>query len=102
VLHPIATTKLLVTYVVPKSAYTLVFSATAACWLGAQRRANGIYLWMDTLEAGKSTSYSASGPRLIRLGAPRAVSITLDGIPVALPAGNIASYVIRLEVPKTT
>jgi hypothetical protein len=101
VLDPIATTNFLVTYVVPKSTYTLVFSATAACWLGAQRRTNGTYLWMDTLEAGKQTSYTASGPRLIRIGAPRAISsVTLDGIPVALPAGNVLSYVIKLEVPK--
>ena len=102
VLNPISTTNLLVTYVVPKSTYTLVFSATAACWLGAQRRANGQYLWMDTIQAGQSTSYSASGPRLIRLGAPRAVSITFDGIPVALPSGNVQSYAIKLEVPKQT
>jgi Domain of unknown function (DUF4115) len=102
VLNPTSTTNLLVTYVVPKSTYTLVFSATAACWLGAQRRTNGKYLWMDTLEAGTSTTYSASGPRLIRLGAPRAVSITLDGIPVALPSGNVESYIIKLELPKTS
>jgi hypothetical protein len=102
VLTPIATTNLLVTYVVPKSSYTLTFSATAACWLGAQRRANGHYLWMDTIEAGQSTTYSASGPRLIRLGAPKAVSITLDGIPVSLPSGNVQSYIIKLELPKKT
>jgi hypothetical protein len=100
-LNPISTTNLLVTYVVPKSTYTLVFSAHGPCWLGAQRRKNGDYLWMDTLEAGKSTSYSASGSRLIRLGAPRAISsITLDGIPVVLPSGNVRSYIIKLEVPK--
>lgn len=102
VLDPTSTTNLLVTYVVPKATYTLVFSATAPCWLGAQRRTNGSYLWMDTLQAGTSTSYSATGPRLIRLGAPRAVSIKLNGIPVALPPGNIASYVIKLVVPKST
>ncbi len=100
VLHPISRTNLLVTYLVPKPTYTLVFSATAPCWLGAQRRTNGTYLWMDTLAAGKTTSYSASGPRLIRLGAPRAISITLNGIPVALPKGNVESYIIKLEVPK--
>jgi hypothetical protein len=101
VLDPIATTNLLVTYVVPKPTYTLVFSATGACWLGAQRRTKGTYLWMDTLEAGKQTSYTASGPRLIRIGAPRAISsITLDGIPVVLPSGHVQSYVIKLEVPK--
>jgi hypothetical protein len=101
VLEPISTTNLLVTYVVPTSTYTLKFSAHAPCWLGAQRRTNGHYLWMDTLEKGTSTSYSASGPRLIRVGAPRAISsITLDGIPVVLPAGNVQSYIIKLEVPK--
>jgi hypothetical protein len=100
VLTPIATTNLLVTYVVPKSPYTVVFSASAACWLGAQRRSNGHYLWMDTIEAGQSTTYKATGTRLIRLGAPRAVSITLDGIPVSLPSGNVQSYIIKLEVPK--
>jgi hypothetical protein len=101
VLDPVAATNLLVTYVVPKSTYTLEFSATGACWLGAQRRTNGTYLWMDTLEAGKQTSYTASGPRLIRIGAPRAISsITLDGIPVVLPAGYVQSYIIKLELPK--
>jgi hypothetical protein len=101
VLHPISTTNLLVTYAVPTETYTLKFSATAPCWLGAQRRTNGHYLWMDTLEKGTSTSYVASGSRLIRVGAPRAISsITLDGIPVVLPSGNVQSYIIKLEVPK--
>jgi hypothetical protein len=101
-LDPTSTTNLLVTYLVPKATYTLVFSATAPCWLGAQGRTNGTYLWMDTLQAGTSTSYSATGPRLIHLGAPRAVSIKFNGIPVALPSANIQSYVIKLVVPKST
>jgi hypothetical protein len=101
VLKPISTTNLLVTYLVPESTYTLEFSAHGACWLGAQRRTNGHYLWMDTLEKGTSTSYSASGQRFIRVGAPRAItSITLDGIPVVLPSGHVQSYIIKLEVPK--
>jgi hypothetical protein len=100
ILVPITTTAALVTYRLPESNYTLVFKATAACWLGAQRRVNGGYLWMDTLSPGATTSYQASGTRVIRLGAPRAVSITLNGIPIALPSNLVLPYDIKLELQK--
>jgi hypothetical protein len=52
---------------------------------------------MDTLSAGQSTTYSATGTRIIRLGAPKAVTLTINNIPVELPANNVLSYVVELQ-----
>ena len=99
ILVPTSTTTALVTYETPTSNYTLVFSSTGPCWLGVEHRVNGVYVWMDTLSAGTTTSYRASGTRVIRLGAPRVISITLDGIPIALPTKLVVPYDIKLVVP---
>jgi hypothetical protein len=98
ILTPTTTTAALVTYHVPFANYTLVFTSTGACWLGVQHRVNGSYLWMDTLSAGGTTSYRASGTRVIRLGAPKVISITLNGIPIALPTNLVVPYDVKLEL----
>jgi hypothetical protein len=97
VLRPTSATPTLVVYDVPTKSYVVRFSATAACWLGSQKSESGPYLWMDTLSAGQSTTYSATGTRIIRLGAPKAVTLTINGIPVALPASNVLSYMLKLQ-----
>jgi hypothetical protein len=98
VLDPASVTRKLVVYDVASATYTVRFEATAPCWLGSQSTVGGPYLWMDTLEAGQTTTYGATGTRVIRLGAPKALSVSVNGIPVALPPGNIQPYDLELRV----
>jgi hypothetical protein len=86
-LRPTSTSPSLVTYAAPAGSYTLTFSATTgACWLGAQAQVNtSAYLQMWTLQPGQSATYTASGPLVVKIGAPHYVTIRLDGKPVVLP-----------------
>jgi hypothetical protein len=40
---------------------------------------------MKTLGAGETSTYSASGPVVVRLGAPGYLTLSLNGTPVELP-----------------
>ena len=93
-LQPTSTTSSLVVYQAPASHYTITFSVTGSsdCWLGAQASPGGQYLWMQTVPAGGTASYTANGPVVIRLGAPPVVSVEVNGIKVALPPGNVQPY----------
>lgn len=93
-LQPTSTTSSLVVYQAPASHYTITFSVTGSsdCWLGAQASPGGKYLWMQTVPAGGTASYTASGPVVIRLGAPPVVSVEVNGVKVALPPGNVQPY----------
>lgn len=99
VLRPVSATTALVVYNVPTRSYVVRFSATGACWLGSQRSDTGPYLWMDTLSTGQTTTYSATGTRIIRLGAPAVVTLSVNGIPVVLPTNNVLSYKLELHAP---
>ena len=98
VLSPVSVTAQLVVYRVPTKSYTVHFSVTGTSWLGAQPSVGSTYLWMDTLTAGGTTTYSATGPRIIRLGAPRFVTIAVNGIPVQLPT-NVQPYNLEFLTP---
>jgi hypothetical protein len=93
-LQPTSTSTSLVVYEPPVSHYTITFSVTGSspCWLGAQASPGGPYLWMQTVPPGGTTSYTANGPVVIRLGAPPVVSVAVNGMKVALPAGNVQPY----------
>jgi hypothetical protein len=70
----------------------MTFQATAPCWVGIQQTAGGPWVWEETVQAGQQATYHASGPILVRLGAPTQVSITLDGVSVQLPSSNTQAY----------
>ncbi len=64
-LVPTSTTTGDVSFQVPSSRYMLTFSdtGTSDCWVGIETAAgSGVWLWMETLAPGSTTSYEASGP----------------------------------------
>ncbi|MCU1491884.1 MAG: hypothetical protein JWM85_3289 [Acidimicrobiaceae bacterium] len=96
-LEPTSVTKSLVTYSAPGQAFTVTFTAQTPCWVGAQKTQNASGPWDWMAEPGMSNgpvtaTYHATGPVVIRLGAPKAVQVTVNGLPVALPAGNVQPY----------
>ncbi len=94
-LQPTSTvTGSVVAYAAPAGSYTITFAVTGTsnCWLGAQGQLGGPYLWMQTVPPGGTASYTASGPVVIRLGAPPVVSVHVNGRLVALPAGKTQPY----------
>lgn len=93
-LQPTSSSASVVDYAAPASSYTISFSVSGSspCWLGAQAQPGGPYLWMQTVPAGGTASYTASGPVVIRLGAPPSVTVTVNGRQVALPSGNVQPY----------
>ncbi|MCU1491425.1 MAG: hypothetical protein JWM85_2830 [Acidimicrobiaceae bacterium] len=92
--RPTSTSSTLVTYQAPAGSYTVSFTATAGeCWLGAQQQANSsAYLQMWTLTPGQTATYKASGPLVVKIGAPKYVTIKVNGKPVVLPPGNVQAY----------
>ncbi len=101
-LQPTSTSASVVTYQVPATTYTVSFAAASgACWLGAQQQASGPYVRMWTLAPGAQASYAASGPLVVKIGAPRYVSISVNGTPLVLPAGRDQPYDVSL-VPGTS
>jgi len=59
-------------------------------------------LWEETVPAGGTTSYTASGPIVIRLGAPPVVSVSVNGVKVDLPPGNVQPYDLSFTPSSTT
>ncbi len=101
-LQPTSTSASVVTYQVPATTYTVSFAAASgACWLGAQQQASGPYVRMWTLAPGAQATYAASGPLVVKIGAPRYVSISVNGTPLVLPAGRDQPYDVSL-VPGTS
>jgi hypothetical protein len=101
-LQPSSTSAGVVTYQLHAPAYTVSFSAASgACWLGAQQLVGGPYVKMWTLAPGEQASYAATGPLVVKIGAPRYITIAVDGTPLALPAGRDQPYDVSL-VPGST
>ncbi len=85
-LVPVSTSSTDVAFVAPKGSYTLDMADSGGlCWVGIQQTSGGPYIWQDTLGAGQTTSYRASGPLVIRIGAPRFLGVRVNGVPVRLP-----------------
>jgi hypothetical protein len=51
---------------------------------------------MDTLTSDQTASYDAKGTIYLRLGNPPAITVSVNGIPLALPSGNIQPYNVEL------
>jgi hypothetical protein len=85
-LQPVSATSTDVSFAAPAGSYTVTFTdTTGTCWLGIAQTSGGVYVWQDTLTGGQSTTYKASGPIVIRVGAPPYVKVTVNGIPAQLP-----------------
>lgn len=74
------------TYPVPTSSYQLVVAtSTGPCWIQAQSTDSGDTLWEGTIPAGSSQTIPGNGGMTIDIGAS-GTSITVNGVPVGLPA----------------
>jgi hypothetical protein len=103
-LRPLSSSTTLATYEAPAGTYTVTFKATTGeCWLGAQRAVDTTaYLQMWSLGPGETASYTASGPLVVKIGAPKYVKVEVDGIPVVLPPGNVQAFDISFVASSGT
>jgi hypothetical protein len=91
-----------VTFTVPSDSYTLSFQATGGpCWVGIERTTAGPWLFAQTLVAGQSGTYKASGALLVDLGAPSHFSLSVDGLTADLPSGVTQAYSFDLTPAST-
>jgi hypothetical protein len=82
-----------VAYVTPASSYIIAMTATSQpCWIGVEKFAGGPWVWEGTLQPGQIETYKASGTTIVRVGAPRWLKVSIDGINVQLPASNVQPY----------
>lgn len=102
-IQPVSTASGLVTYPAPSGTYTVSFSALSDCWLGIEpgSSSSGTYLAMKTLASADSWSYQANGSILVRIGAPKTLSVKINGETVALPS-TLQPYDITFVPSSTT
>ena len=101
-IDPTSVSGTLVSYSLPEGSYTLSFTSTGTCWLGIQRSSSGPWQWMATVSASSPASHSADGANYLTLGAPSGLSISVNGVPLALPAGRKVAYKIYLVPSSAT
>ena len=99
-LVPTSTTSSEVSFQVPSRKYLLTFSDSGAsdCWVGVETAAgSNVWLWSETLAPGSTTSYQASRPVVVVLGAPRNIEVRVNGVAAELPA-----YALSYDLSFTT
>ena len=95
---PTSTSPTIVTYPLSESTFTITFTASEPCWIGILPSQHGGYLWMTTLGAGTTTTYHASAPVYVRIGAPQYVILKVDGVRLALPPKMIQPYDVTFTI----
>ena len=91
-LKPISVSPSNIAFSVPSGGYTLTFQATGgACWVGIEHTSAGPWLFSQTLNAGQSATYQASGALVMTLGAPRYIGLSVNGLVAELPRPGSAS-----------
>ncbi len=97
-----ASTATSATYVPPTPSYTLTLTATTgACWVTV-KSSTGSSVFSQTLAAGQSKSMPLTGASTIDLGAPGALTLTLDRKPVVLPNGYQTPFVMTFQPAATS
>ncbi len=85
------------TYQPPTSAYTLTLTATTgACWVTV-KSSTGSTVFSQTLASGQTQSVPLTGASTIELGAPSALTVTLDRKPVVLPNGYQTPFLMTFQ-----
>lgn len=83
------------TYRPPAATYSLTLSTpNGQCWVDVA--SGGSTVFTKTMLAGQQQSLSASGTTTIVLGAPGAVTVELDHLPVVLPANYQSPFTLTL------
>jgi len=84
------------TYAPVTASYSLSVGATTAdCWVSVTA-ADGTTVLAKTFTAGTSTVLQVSGRASIDLGAPTVASVSIGGVPVALPPGIVGPFTVTL------
>jgi hypothetical protein len=82
-----------VAYVAPATSYLVTLTVTGSpCWVGIETSASGPWTWEGTLQPGAQKTYNASGTTILRVGAPRYLKVSIDGIDVQLPPSYMQPY----------
>jgi hypothetical protein len=85
------------TYVAPAPSYTLTLTATTgACWVTV-KSSTGSTVFSQTLASGQTQSVPLTGASTIDLGAPSALTVTLDRKPVVLPNGYQTPFLMTFQ-----
>ncbi len=95
---PTSTSPTIVTFPLSESTFTITFSASEPCWIGILPSQHGAYLWMTTVGAGTTTTYHASAPVYVRIGAPQYLVLKVDGVRLALPPKMIQPYDVTFTI----
>ena len=86
------------TYVPPTPSYQLTFTASnGACWVLVTAQSTGSTLYTAVMPKGTSQTVPASDGTEVQLGAPSAITITLDGEPVILPSSITSPYALYFQ-----
>lgn len=95
-LVPVSTSTTAVDFSLPASSYSLSFATTGTspCWVGVESGPNGPWLWMTTVVPGQAATYQASGPTVVRLGAPTGMTVKVNGVPAKLPGYSLPYNVV--------
>lgn len=96
VVVPTSATRYQGTVTVPATSYQVDVQVTAPCWVQGTETATGTVVWSGVLTVGQSHLFSFSGPVLLEIGAADA-TLTIDGVPVALPTGYQVPYDLHLQ-----
>jgi hypothetical protein len=82
-----------VAYVAPATSYVVTLTVTGSpCWVGIETSSSGPWTWEGTLQPGAQKTYNASGTTILRVGAPRYLKVSIDGIDVQLPPSYMQPY----------
>ncbi len=93
----VSSTATTATYVPPANGYQITFTTAAGeCWVNVAST-SGATLLSQTLPIGVSKVVAATGQTTVIIGAPRAVTISVDHEPVVLPAGYQTPFTITFR-----
>lgn len=83
-------------YTVGPSSFHLSLSSSGPCWVNATSASTGSTLWTGTMQAGGNQDIPATGTTRLELGT-LAVAVTVDGVPVVIPASIHSPFVLTFE-----
>lgn len=93
----VSSTSTTATYAPPANAYSVTVAATnGECWITVSTPSRtGVFTTL--LDEGVSHALTLTGPTTLIIGAPEAVTITLDHEPVVLPGGFATPFTITFR-----
>lgn len=85
------------TYTPAVSDYSLQVGApTGACWVSISS-STGSTVFVGTLTTGSSKTFTMTGKSSIVIGAPSVVAVSIDRVPVVLPAGAQSPFTVTIS-----